>query len=485
VQDYLKALADERGRLAKLKLKGMPKLDVAAVLGFSARQLAAENRPLAERWQTLAVFVDSFDLAAAAAVWQVGTGKALEGLGELVVRSMVRFDQEANRYRLHDLMRDVAGVALAEKDQAALEARLEAARARHARHYCEVLAAAQALYLKGGAGVVAGLALYDLEQRSIAAGQAWAAARIEQDDMAARLAAEYLLRGGQVLHLRLVPEVMISWCKRALEAAVRIDDQQYEASAAGYLGILYRDLGAVRKGITWNERYLKLARAIGDRQGEGAALGNLGLAWNDLSEPRRAIEFHEQDLAIRREIGDRRGESNALGNLGIAWKDLGEPRRAIECTQQVLEIKRAIGDRRGEGNALGNLGNAWADLGEPRRAIKFYEQQLVIAREIGDRRGEGGALGDLGNAWYSLGEPRRAIEFYEQQLVIAREIGDRMGEGTARWNSAIALDALGERAEAVRRARAALAIFEAIGAKDRATKARAQLAEWGMPDGGS
>jgi hypothetical protein len=93
-------------------------------------------------------------------------------------------------------MRDVAQVALEERDQTELEGRLEAARARHARHYCGLLETATDLYLSGGEGVSAGLALYDLEQRNTAAGQAWAAARIEQDDAAAaRLAADYANAG--------------------------------------------------------------------------------------------------------------------------------------------------------------------------------------------------------------------------------------------------------------------------------------------------
>ena len=92
---------------------------------------------------------------------------------------MIMHDEASRRWRLHDLMRDVAQVPLEGQDAAALEAGLESARARHARHYCGVLAGADELYLKSGESVLAGLALYDLEQRNIAAGQAWAAARID------------------------------------------------------------------------------------------------------------------------------------------------------------------------------------------------------------------------------------------------------------------------------------------------------------------
>ena len=419
--------------------------------------MAEEKPELEARWRLLAAFPASFDAAAAAAVWEADTDDAAHDLGELRLRSMVLWDQADDRWRLHDLMRDVAGVALEEQDQAALEARVETAQERHARHYCGVLATANDLYLKGGEGVLAGLARYDLEQRNIAAGQAWAVARIEQDDASARLAGDFANVGAYVLHIRLHPRERIAWLEAQRKACVR----------------------------------------LGDRRGEGNALGNLGLAWADLGEPRRAIEFYEQRLVIAREIGDRRGEGNALGNLGLAWADLGEPRRAIEFHEQQLVIVREIGDRRGEGATLGNLGLAWADLGEPRRAIEFYEQALVIDREIGDRRGEGAisavwawpgrpsanrggrssstsVAGDRARdrrparrgrrarqSGQCLGGPRRAAagDRATSSSSRVRAIGDRTGEGNALGNLGVAHDVLGQRNQAVRSMQDALRIF--------------------------
>jgi hypothetical protein len=67
---------------------------------------------------------------------------------------MVLYDPAQQRWRLHDLMRDLAGGHVATEALGApadLAARLTAARGRHAEHYCGVLAAARDLYLKGAA----------------------------------------------------------------------------------------------------------------------------------------------------------------------------------------------------------------------------------------------------------------------------------------------------------------------------------------------
>jgi tetratricopeptide (TPR) repeat protein len=523
VATYLDALARERGRLAAFKIKGLPSLDVATVLGFSIRHLREDDATLAQRWRQLAVFPTSFDVKAAAALWRADEIEAEIGLQELLARSMVRLERTTGRYSLHDLMRDLAHVPLEAEDQAALNERLDVAAARHAQHYYRVLATAHELYLKGGENVVAGLALYDIEQRNIAAGQAWAVERIEVSDDAAQLAAEYADAGYYVLSLRLTPRAQIGWLKAQLKACRRLGDRRGEAAALGNLGHAYRDLGQPRRAIEQfarvlriareigDRRYegnalgglgnahyslgeprraighyeqsLEIAREIGDRRGEGSALGNLGLAYAALGEPQRAIEHYEQVRAIMREIGDRRGEGWALGTLGTAYHDLGEMRRAIDHFGQHLAIAREIGDRRGEGNALGNLGNVYRTLSETRRAIEHHKQHLAIAREIGDRQGEGNALGNLGNAYADLGEPQRLIEHHEQSLQIARGIGDRRGEGRALYNSALAFDQLGERDEAIRRMREALTIYEQIEDPSR-QDAQAKLAEWRGEGGG-
>jgi tetratricopeptide (TPR) repeat protein len=437
VAEYIEALADQRQRLAWLRIEDDARLNVQAVLGFSARKLAEDGSELFTHWQQLAVFPASFDRIAAAAVWSIEKDDARKGLGELLRRSMLMYDETDGRYRLHDLMRDVARLPSEGEDQATVEARLDEAAARQAQYYCMVLATADELYLKGGEHVFAGLALYDLEQRNIAAGQGWAVKCIEISDQASRLAAEYANVGAYVLSLRLTPRVRIGW---------------FEAQ-------------------------LKACRTLGNRRDEVNALGNLGNAYNDLGEPRRAIEQFTQVLTIAHEIGDRGSEGITLNNLGNAYYELGEPRQAIEYYEQSLATKREIDDRRGEANSLGNLGNAYYSLGEARRAIEHYEQVLTIMREIGDRQGEANGVGNLGLAYAHLGEAGRAIEHYEQALTVAREIGDRQVEGNSLYNTAVAFDQLGERRKAIGRMEEALAIFEQF-ENPKAERARARLAKW-------
>jgi tetratricopeptide (TPR) repeat protein len=447
--DYARSLARAEHRFGP----------VEASIEVSLELLGEEPRRL---WCRLAVFPGTFDLEAAAAVWEREPDEASAAMGELVTASLVEW--EAGRYRLHDLARLFARGRLGGEETAGAER-------QHAAHYLEVLRRADALYEEGGGALLRGLRLFDAEWPNIQAGQAWAAAHSQHDEPAAALCDDYPNAGKYSIALRLHPREQIRWREAALQAARQRGDRSHEGFHLGNLGVAYRNLGEPHHAIDLYEQQLAIAREIGDRNGDGAALGNLGNAYAALGEPRRAIDFYEQHLAIAREIGDRRSESAALCNLGLAYAALGDPRRAIEFHEQDLVIAREIGDRRRDSYTFGNLGNAYAALGELRRAIEFHEQNLVIAREISDRRGEGNTLGNLGIAYTNLGEPRRAIELYEQQLAIAREIGDRRGEGLALGNLGVAYQNLGEPRRAIEFHEQDLAIAREIGDRDGETKA--------------
>lgn len=355
-----------------------------------------------KEWRALAVFPDTFDIAAAAAVWMCDADAAQDVLSDLVKGSLLDWITETARYRLHDLARVYADSCLSDSERAA-------AQERHASHYETVLKAANELFLVDRTSVLRGLTLFDNEWVNIQTGQAWAEAKKTESAEAMRLCVGYGLGGAHVLDLRLNPSTRVKWLEAGLTATRQLKLRDAEGVALSNLGITYLQGGDIRKAIGYFEQRLAIAREVGNRIGEATALLNLGSASNELGGPRKAIEHDEQALLVYREIGERLGEGNSLGNLGLAYAKLGKTRKAIEYYEEALLIEREIGDRRGEGTALGNLGRAYDDLGETRKATGFYEQALLLAREIGARTTEGGFLWNLSLALYRLGEHAKAI----------------------------------------------------------------------------
>jgi tetratricopeptide (TPR) repeat protein len=460
VDNYIKRLGDARKRLEL----------VEASFDLSYQLLTPELQKL---WSLLSVFPADFDLAGAAAVWEMEQFPTEDALGELVKWSLVDYlpptTDEGGRYKLHDLARDFVGSRL---DDAACEP----ARLRHARQYQNLLWEANNLVIHGKDSLLIGLKLFDINWMNIRAAQKWASANKSMSNEIAEICSN-LTQAGDILNLRLHPLKNIEWLDAALASSRSIKNQYAEENNLGSLGLAYSHLGYFQKAMEYYEQALKISREIGDMAGEEASLGNLGNIYSYLGEDQKAIEYYDPSLEISLLIGDHRGEANNLGNLGRAYFHLGEPRKAIQYYDQSLMISRQIGHHVGEEAALGNLGNAYAHLDEPRKAIKYYEPALKIAREIGDRRDEGVLLGNLGLAYFNLGEPRKAIEYYEQALKIAREIGDRRSEGSILLNMSILLYRLDQCAEAIKLAREALNIFDQMECPYPETVRKA-LAKW-------
>ncbi|MDA1100962.1 MAG: tetratricopeptide repeat protein [Proteobacteria bacterium] len=418
-------------RHESLRLTGVADHGVKACLGLCLEGLTAEAAGLAERWRDLAVFPADFDAAAAAAVWgeDAEAGAPSRILAALTAAGFLQAAGGPARFRLHDLMRDLARL-----DQP--DNRFAAASARHGAHFKAVLSAADERYCKGGAQNVAdGLALYHLEQANIRTGQARAVAAMREQASAAAgdLVYQYVNMGVHLLSLQLHPREWILWGEAALAGARLSSNRRGAANVLGNLGLAHAGLGEMDKAIGYYQQQLVTARGIDDRRGAANALGNLGNAYARLGRTAKAIDHYRRHLAIAREIGDGRGEGGALGNLGNAYARLGQTERAIEHHQQALAVFREFGDRQGAGNALGNLGNAHADHGETARAIDYYQQQLVIARGIDDRRGAANALANLGLAHETLGQVAEAREAWTAALALFATIDDPNAEEVRQW----------------------------------------------------
>ena len=453
IEYHLKALEDERARLAHLRDPDAPNTNVEASLQLSYATLDPQVQKVLCQ---LSVFPSSFDIAAARAVVLMRQGEVQgtaidhqpldEMLDLLYRRSLLECDRQTGRYSLHYLVR-IFGLGRVEGE--------EAARIRYAQHYALIAAQADNLYKKGGENVLLGLKLFDQERANIDAGWNWAQmqAKGQSNSISEAINAlllNYAFATAYVGDLRYNKhQERISRLEAAVGAARSLNHRGVESYALGYLGVAYAALGEIRKAIQYYEQGLEIARELGDLLSERNTLGNLGNAYRDLGETRKAIQYYEQGLEIARETRDHRNEGKTLGNLGIVYKNLGDTRKAIQYYEQGLEIAREIGDRRSQGNILGNLGVAYAVLGDRRKAIQYYEQNLEIAREIGDRRNEGNILGNLGIEYKNLGDTRKAIQYYEQGLEIARETGDRPSQGKALGNLGVAYAALGDRRKAM------------------------------------
>lgn len=405
---------------------------------------------LCRRWVLLSIFPASFDLAAAAAVWQEDDPRA--AMQSLLKANLVQWNEAQGRFSLHDMGRQFCHDKLGEPDRVK-------AKQRYAIHFRDVAITAEDLFRKGGENTFRSLDLFDQERVHIETMFEWLCSK--QDTESALLLTSLLDIMNHTGKMRFHPSQRIKYLEAQRLASVLLRDIKSECKSIGHSGVVYFDLGDVRKAMEFYGHALAISREIKYRKGEGGALSALGAAHKWIGELEIAIRHLDLSLAIARETGDQEGECSNLNYLAGIYADKGDHRRAKETFEQVLAIGRQLGAPHIEFVALSNLGTINCELDNVYKGISYLEEALVLCRKIGDRSQEGFTLTSLGNGLRQINHYKKAIECYERALQLYREFGNLRGEGEVLSEFAVALHQLGAVEQSIAMAAQSSKIMEA------------------------
>lgn len=393
-------------------------------LSLSYALLPTKERML---WQTLAVFCDAFDPSAASAVWDIGLDDAQKLLSHMLGHSMIEWNEQTSRYRLHDLAQLFADNRLEAQER-------ETARRRHAGYYATLTSTAYEIIVSRKPDSVShGFAMLSSDWMNVVAGQSWAASRVETDKFAARLCVEYATRAAYFHLTRHDPPELLLWLELATRADRYLGDRQAEMKHLHLLASLYElppiwlgehhDPSAhLGQAITGHERVAKMAREISDERHEGDALQHLAALYAGQSETGKAIECGERALVIYRKLGNRTEEARCLMTLGDVYQKTDD---SVNAYQRAARIYHELRKRLEEANASRELGRVYRKSDDTKRAVREYQRALEIFREIGDRRGEADILVDLGEAYRVLGDCPRSLQCTQPAATALSELGDR------------------------------------------------------------
>jgi hypothetical protein len=168
VAGYCAALADRRKRLTQLRDPDDAMFDVEASLTLSHTQLDISTQLI---FRQLGVLVADFATELAVAVIDAPAEVYVEAALRLLLRrSMVGYDAASDRWRLHDLVRDLA-IGYLESAGA-----WNATMWRYADACLRIAEKTQQDYLSGGDEVLPALARFDAERPHLDAARNWAAA---------------------------------------------------------------------------------------------------------------------------------------------------------------------------------------------------------------------------------------------------------------------------------------------------------------------
>ena len=378
-----------------------------AVLSATWQQLAADDRLVAARF---AVFRGGCTREAA----QTVAGATLQLLNALVRKSLVQHSPGADRYGVHELLRQYMDEQLARDAEQRL-----AVFDRHADYYLRALAAhAEALE---GDGHVAALEAIGRERLNIGAAWAHAVERAMLPQIAAAsdvLGAYYEWQG------------YLQEGEAAFRAGARLAEALGGAAEAVYPRLrtwhgvfcaLTGRLDAARAALA--QALAACARAPDVLRAEHAfalwRLGQIEVLGGGNAEL-HFLESLEHYRALRREWACS-AVLTSLGEVYLLQARFAEARRALEAARASCERR---GDGRGLSQALEALSQLALTTGELDDALSLARQSYELAETLGQRSRAVDALGRLGIVLMHLGHYAESLPYLERSLARYQESGD-------------------------------------------------------------
>lgn len=379
-----------------------------ATIGWSVEQLRPEESRM---FRALAVFMGSWDLAAAAHVCGADEFEALDLLSSLSDKSLatvVPSKSGSTRYRFLEPVRQFARDALAATGELPIERR------RHLDYFLALAEEAEPHLYESEQG-------WWLERLAVEHANMLAALDACHEDpegstRGLRLAAAL----GRYWHVRGYAELGMAQLDRLLERPEDEDSSGPRARAISVAGALASWRGDLPRAITHLRDALARFRQISDRKGEARVLLALGPALCETGDIEAGHAHCEEALEAARDAGDLRGVATTLVNLGVLAYGRGDRAGAHRLFGEAVELHRqsgdqvtlalALGNRSALSVQLGDLAAARAELVEALQLSVDLDAVLAGVAAIGTASMLAMTRGEPGDAAWMLGAATECVE---------------------------------------------------------------------------
>ena len=294
----------------------------------------------------------------------------------------------------------------------------------------------------------------------------------------------YYKLGNELLYSE--PDKALSYYKKALKMAKKIEDKTGIAACLNQIGIVFQAQGNYQKSLSYYQRSLGVCKewlnSLPFDEDRGRAekviagnlldigevnrlLGNYDIAvdfylqslklyeqlldsplkaivrsgkfgisqcWNNIGiiyyyqgNYQKAMDYFIRSLKIKEILGQKRLIADQMMNIGVILKNLEEIEKAKDYYMSSLSAYKKIGYNRGISACLTNIANIYEIQEELQKSLDYLLQSLKIRRELGYQLGISLILGNIGNLYSKKGKYHIAIEYFNKSIAIAKEIGSK------------------------------------------------------------
>jgi len=220
-------------------------------------------------------------------------------------------------------------------------------------------------------------------------------------------------------------EVWYDILHRALETAIRLNDQAGEVSLSSLLGRLSQRQSRPKQVIYHYRRAIRLARQTNDELELARACSNLGYYYIDAGHWWRSKKLCCHALTIFHALHYDHGLAHTHNHLGILFVrrqlwDLAEQHLRCAC-----EFWQAMGDEHSLIYGFENLGMLYYEMGQPSKALTYLDQALRLVNSTGEQAEIGSIWNNMGLAYRENGDFEKAVFFANKAETVFRRYANR------------------------------------------------------------
>lgn len=190
-------------------------------------------------------------------------------------------------------------------------------------------------------------------------------------------------------------------------------------SGLAILAVLH---GAYDEAVRLGEKLLQESKNHTDTHFEITAHYILASAWLAQGQYEIAQQQARQLCALTREVKDEWVLAYGLIQWGDAFYGLQDPQRARQLFLESYNIRKTFNDPEGMALALNHLGKVALSINDYAEAQRCFTESYKIYVHIFDQGGLSTALNGLGSVALGLGQPGKARKYLSQALQVAGDI---------------------------------------------------------------
>ncbi len=430
-----------------------------ALIEWSYGLLSDKEKILLSR---LSVFTGGWTIEAAEEICEdkgIDANEILDLLSQLVEKSIVIYDEENERFRMLETIKQYAREKLKDPEKIF---------SKHLNYFLKLSPDKESEFT--GINSKRWLDKINSEQSNFQSAIEWSIEAGEIEKGSKLVTAIYHfweIRGHYFTGRRIL--------NRILEKSFLLSDNS-KAGILNSAGILAEAQGDFQEAVKLYSGSLALFKETGNKTGEANALSNLGNVALYQGDHAVSRKYYEESLALYRVLGNKQGIADCLLYMGILennqgnydeakkfceeswnyrekedysgiartfflqgdvnWKS-GEYDLAKKHFNDSMEYQLKIGDKRGIASSYSRLGNVSFELGEYENAEKFSDESIRLHKEIGNKYGIVTALNTKGMLAMVQGEYKKADKIFKENLILRKETGDKYGIGNTLNNIGI------------------------------------------------